>query len=377
MKVINRIAIVVFVSLISVSSSAQKFLSKDEKLAAMEWFYNQSLDVSSLKNMPTKDVAKILTKYVYGFCRSEPQIGRFIDLFKNCKTSCGGYSYVLRGLLEYLGHQTRYVNFHNIPQQGNHSAVEVLIDSKWGFLDPTFGAYFTKNGFATGDLLSLNEIFLHGVSSKNVFRVVDRDLIYIDKPFEKMFTNQKSIIEPLINGSGTLMVNSYSAAEQIEYGKKELLLPLEIPLTLDSNDSVSFGTLEKLSFPELQQNWLVVTNETLNDELIYNDVSFNTSFLFNYSGQKISFIKLKNIKPKQKYTIELNFYTDQKVAKVQLSHVGKFIVNDFSNPIEIKKGSSIISGTFSSATDEATFLIRNVDDTGMVRLFGIKSMLND
>ena len=83
-------------------------------------------------------------------------------------------------MLEYLGHQTRYVNFHNIPQQGNHSAVEVLIDSKWGFLDPTFGAYFTKNGFATGDLLSLNEIFLHGVSSKNVFRVVDRDLIKVD-----------------------------------------------------------------------------------------------------------------------------------------------------------------------------------------------------
>lgn len=361
----------------SESVSAQKFLSNGEKLAAMKWFESQSLDVSSLKRFAPKDVAKVLTKSVYGFCLSEPQVVNMVDLFQNCKTACGGYSYVLRGLLEYLGYRTRYANLHNIPQQGNHTAVEVLIDGEWGFLDPTFGVYFTENGLATGDLMSLSEIVLHGVSSKNVFRVVDRGSSNIDLPLEKIFTNQKPISEPLRNGTGPLMVSSYSLAEQIEYREQEILLPLEIPLTLDSNDSVSFGTLENVSFQELQQNWLVKTNETLNDEQIYNDVSFNTSFLYNYEGQKISFLKIKNIKPKQKYSVKFNFYTNQELAKVQISNVGKFTVHDFSNPVEIKKGSSIISGTFLSGKDEATFLIRNIDNTGIVRLFGIESKLND
>ena len=40
-------------------------------LVAENWFFNQGLDVSRMKAMPGKDVAKLLTKSVYGFCRKK------------------------------------------------------------------------------------------------------------------------------------------------------------------------------------------------------------------------------------------------------------------------------------------------------------------
>ena len=64
------------------------------------------------------------------------------DLFAHCVTACGGRSYVLRGLLAACGLHSKYQNIYNIPIQGNHSAVEVMLNEQVAFLDPTFGAFF-------------------------------------------------------------------------------------------------------------------------------------------------------------------------------------------------------------------------------------------
>lgn len=283
--------------------------------------------------MQQETIAKILTAHVFGVCSSEPQTGSMIDLFENCKTACGGYSYVLRSLLEYLGYQTRYANMHNIPQQGNHTAVEVLIEGEWAFLDPTFGAFFSENGEASGPLMSLSQIVKDGIKSHNVFRVRNRGVNHIEKPLDEIFTNEKDLTDPLKNGTGTLLVSSYLRTEQIEYGSKEILLPLEIPIVLDGKNMASFGTLSDLSFELLQEIWLTQTNERLNDEITKNDVSFNTSFLYNNSGPKITFLRISNLQPKTRYNIFLNFFTNEKSLKVQITNIGKYTSHNFSNPV--------------------------------------------
>lgn len=60
--------------------------------------------------------------------------------------SCGWRQVLMADLFKQIGIESRAVNFFNVPFQGNHTAIELLIDGKWMFFDPTFGVYFERPG---------------------------------------------------------------------------------------------------------------------------------------------------------------------------------------------------------------------------------------
>lgn len=340
--------------------------------AAEVWFKNQSLDIHQLKKLSPTDVSKRLTKAVFDFCKSGPQDGNIIDLFSNCITSCGGYTYVLSGLLESLGLQTRTVRLYNIPQQGNHVALEVKIADKWRFLDPTFGVFFTDDGTPEGELISLRELSkIKQINSNNVFRVINRNNPYIFDEIGNMFSNEFDLSDPLMNGNGSLLVSSYQEAEKIDYLGARSLLPLQISLDLKKRKHVEFGTFEKLSLLELKSEWLRLTNETLNDNNPYNDISYNTSYLDNNLGEKVTILKIDGLKKDITYQVSLFFYTKDINAKIQISSLGKFVRNDFELIDKIQNGTSILKRTFSSPFNSTSFLIRNASQNGGIRLFGV------
>jgi hypothetical protein len=56
--------------------------------------------------------------------------------------ACGYRDHVTRRFAQYLGLETRRVNFFNVGVQVGHSATEVRIDGLWRFFDATTGVYF-------------------------------------------------------------------------------------------------------------------------------------------------------------------------------------------------------------------------------------------
>lgn len=60
--------------------------------------------------------------------------------------SCGWRQVLMADLFKQIGIESRAVNFYNVPFQGNHTAIELLIHGKWMFFDPTFGTYFERAG---------------------------------------------------------------------------------------------------------------------------------------------------------------------------------------------------------------------------------------
>lgn len=133
-------------------------LDRDAIKAARAWYDRQGLDFKAISKLPLKERAARLNQAVYAYCEHGSTPGHINNLFETCKAACGGYSYVLRGVLEATGARTRYVNLYNIPNQGNHTVVEFEIDGEWPLYDPTFGAYFTENGEADGHPLSVQEV---------------------------------------------------------------------------------------------------------------------------------------------------------------------------------------------------------------------------
>ncbi len=142
-------------------------LSEQARAAADQWYADNKVSPTQLMTRRGNEIAAYLNKAVYAHCVNGSNNAQINKLFQTCETTCFGYAYVLRGLLENLGYQTRFVHLHNIPQQGNHTAMEVLIDEKWRFFDPTFGVYFTNNGRADGEILSLNDIIKNDLPTLN------------------------------------------------------------------------------------------------------------------------------------------------------------------------------------------------------------------
>lgn len=376
MKIFSKLAIIIIVFILSIVSS----FSEENKIIAIEkWYANQGIDVSAFKELPADEIAKRLNKAVFGFCRHGNEPEDLTKMFSNCIGLCGGYSYVLKELLEYLCYQTRYINFYNIPQQGNHTAIEVKIDGKWSFLDPTFGNFFSKDASVSSSIMSIKDVILSkNLNGINVFRVINREELSFTNPLNKLYTNEKKISEPLTNGIGWLFPSSYAKSEQVQpaYSKssKNLLLPLEIPLDMNFKNKVSFGTLKKLNIEDYEKMWIAQTNDTINDDLIFNDISYQTSKLNGYSNRSLTILKITNIKANQLYNISLNLNAKESGSIVQFTNIGKSIKHNAIDPIELFNiGSQIVNIKFKSNSDYALFLIRSpTNPNKYVRLYGIE-----
>ncbi|MFM1817050.1 MAG: hypothetical protein RLZ98_3745 [Pseudomonadota bacterium] len=60
--------------------------------------------------------------------------------------ACEHRAFVIQDVMPDLGYETCTTSFIYVPGQVSHAAMAVMIESKWHFIDPTFGLYFSPKG---------------------------------------------------------------------------------------------------------------------------------------------------------------------------------------------------------------------------------------
>lgn len=336
--------------------------------AASAWFDDQGIREDGLANMPVAEVGKRLNQAVYSFCQHGSQPGDINELFVRCTAACGGYSYVLRGLLEALGHETRYANFYNIPNQGNHTAVEVrLEDGSWGFLDPTFGAFFTVDGKAEGQLLPITSIAYElpfGSLGQHVLQSAKVGADILGSPLAQLY--------PLKFDHQYMVLENYQVAEQISTGETGTELTLEVPLDV-VDGRAEIGTPDLASLQEMQAKWLEDTNATLNDEDPLNDTSFNTSMLYaDADVDRETVITVDGLEPGHRYQLKLTFRANPNVTgRMQINGVGKAVRIAPAEGVTVSSDGVVYEAKFTPLRRFAQFRVRNMEETGVVHLLGV------
>lgn len=334
--------------------------------AARSWYVSAGVDLRDMERLSVDDRARRLTQAVYAHCEQGNQtVSDLNDLFEDCVAACGGYSYVLRGLLEATGAQTRYVNLYNIPNQGNHTAVEVNLGDRWAFYDPTFGAYFTRDGQPDGPALVLNEI-VAGFSSQEleglVNQAVDRTAQFDSEPLTALF-------------SGTfdhtyMTLENYQLAEARSRLDARELVVLDIPLTIESG-SVSIGDFNAESVGDAQAAWLAQTNAILLDDDLANDISYVSHELSNVRAERITTVTVSNVQPGQRYEISLVLF-GREGQEIQISAMGRSAFYGGRNLVRMSASRSVETARFVAVEDTAQFAIRNFNQTGIVRMLAIE-----
>ncbi|WP_109259419.1 transglutaminase domain-containing protein [Hyphobacterium indicum] len=334
--------------------------------AALDWYEAAGLDADQIASLPVDERARRLTQAVYAHCEQGTQSVSDIDeLFQECVTACGGFSYVLRGLLEATGAQTRYVNLYNIPNQGNHTAVEVKINGHWAFYDPTFGVYFTEDGDPRGRILSLREITANyteeGLADR-VNQAREARLDILEQSMGELFSGEFD--HPFMS------LKNYQLAEARSRLDSRELVILDIPLEL-TGGTASIGDFEARTMADAQAAWLQQTNALLVDNDLSNDVSYLSHRLSNNQGERLTTISVSGLRPEQRYELTLLFFAAAD-SEVQIASLGRTAFFGGRNVIPIEAGRTIQVGPFVAVENMAQFAVRNLDDTGTVGLLGVE-----
>lgn len=353
--------------------SAKSASAPEISTAAAQWFERQGIKLDDVMERPLEETAKRLTQAVYAFCVDGPTPTDLDALFEECSTACGGYSYVLRGLLEALGAETRYANLYNIPNQGNHTAVEVKLGDRWGFFDPTFGVYFTEDGSAGGKTLSLRQIAYEipqGELDGHVRQSRKALEPFVDEPIEGLFN------EPFDHPYMALL--NYQVAEHISVGEQSgFMLSLDIPLQIERGIA-SIGSIEAADLATLQGEWLTETNATLNDDDPINDTSFNASMLYNDGMERKTTLSLYGLQAGEQYELILLLHREGNMSgKVQVSSIGKAVRFPSSGVFEVPVGSALFAAKLLSYRETAQIEVRNMEEGGIVHLLGVRVHLTD
>lgn len=351
-----------------VLAQALQPLPESAHIAARAWLDRQGIDVQALAALPVDERARRLTQAVYSYCEHGPQtVSRIEDLYVECSTACGGYSYVLRGLLEVTGARTRYVNLYNIPNQGNHTAVEVEVDGDWGFYDPTFGAYFTEDGTAAGPILSLSDVAA-GLSGRSldahVRQARKHDEAWMEDALEALFS------EPFEHPYMSLA--NYQLAEALSRDDANELVILDIALHLEDGQA-RLGAIDADGFEAAQSAWLTQTNALLNDPDLSNDISFNTSLLSNAGLQRMTLITLTGAEPGTRYRLRLNLFAPA-ATSLQISPLSRTAVFAGDAVIELTGGRTLTEAHFVASEPVVQFALRNLAPHGRAHLFGVEAM---
>ena len=334
--------------------------------AARDWYASAGVDIDAVAQLPVDERARRLTQAVYAFCESGPQTVSHIDaLFEDCVTACGGFSYVLRGLLEATGAQTRYINLYNIPNQGNHTAVEVNLGDRWAFYDPTFGAYFTRDGEADGPVLILNEI-VAGYSAdeleNHVVQAHDETAPFMSEPLASLFS------ETFDHTYMTL--ENYQLAEARSRLDARELIVLDIPLALDGG-TAGIGDFDAETVADAQSAWLVQTNAILLDDDLANDVSYVSHELSNRKSERVTTVSVSNVQPGHRYEISLVLF-GRDGQEVQISAMGRSAYYGGRNRVRLTGTRSVETARFVAVENTARFAVRNFNPTGTVRMLAIE-----
>lgn len=333
---------------------------------AAGWFEKQRYDLAAFKDMLPKDAVLRLNQAVYSFCRSGSAPADLDDMYIDCVGQCGGFSYVLRGLLDEIGIQNRYANLYNIPMQGNHSAVEALVGDRWIFVDPTFGVAFSDDGTAEGHMLSLDEVY-HTYRHEKL-----EDLVLQAR--KKSSDAAKEALALLYDGVFShdyMELRNYKVAERVDYGLDGRILNLDIPLWIE-NGRAEIGGKAADGSENLEGVWLDLTNQTLLDDQLLNDVSFNTSYLY---PDKLVTLSLFDLEPDLPYKLGLLIKVDRGGQTLQVANVGKGMQIDRSEHPLAREGVHEVEVGFTSKRSTGAILLRSVG-TSKLRLFGVQVIEN-
>lgn len=325
------------------------------------WFIDNGFDVADLLNLPDSERARMVTVLTYRFCKTGNETPRDLnELYGYCSTQCGGYAYVARGLAEVLGLRTRYANLYNIPQQGNHVAVELLVNGVWEFYDPTFGAFFTEDGAPEGRVLNLSQIAGQeegGLESK----VVQADKTAgLSKPpgYSGNFEHQYMEVE-----------NYRSPEAIVQFLPGEMLL-LRVPVA----STEAIGPAGETDRAQLVAGWLAYTNATLNDSDPENDTSFSSYLLLNRPIQRATALDISGLSP-GRHVVAVTLHNPGAPQRLQVSPLGKPTRLLSERIVTLPGGSHVIDIAFATVSSDATIFLRNMD-AGVLELYAYDLDIN-
>lgn len=338
------------------------------------WLSTYGLSQKSFEKMTVEELAKRICAGAYNHCAWDaagvPWLDELNELLKpGMKTACGGYAYVMRAILEYFGVRTRNRDFMNIPQQGNHTAVEVEIeDDHWAFFDPTFGCFFTEDGSFESPALSLRQVSvdLYGKDLHDFVvqaRTIDPSMT--DQPLDQLY-GEKFAHE-------LMEITNYQKAEATLESDAGAVLALHFPIDLGEGE-FSVGDMESDDVQALSQEFLRFTNERLNDDDPWNDTSFNVSQLYNNKHyQKLTVFKLQNLNIGEHYSIQFRFFNKYTVPqRLQIGNIGFGVTAISATSIEIEPGLNSYTERFVARQREADLFLRHMGQGARVDMLALR-----
>lgn len=339
----------------------------EARIEARAWFDRGGYVIEEIAALPLTERAARLNHAVYNHCESadNPPNVPMNSLFTECIATCLGYAYVLRGLLEATGAETRYVHLHNIPNQGNHTAVEVrLEDGQWAFFDPTFGAYFVDT--QSEEVLSLSEVSIsieRARLAEYVRQAGEGDGGLVSATLDYLYS--ATFDHPY------MQLENYLLAEAISFDDPAEMVILDIKLDASRGESV-LGSPDAQDFAAAQSAWLSQTNALARDDDPMNDVSFNASMLYNAAEQKLTMISISGLTPGAVYELSLSLFNQTSSdLSFQISPLGRSANYGGERVIALAPGRLQLQEQFRANASLAQFAVRNMVDGSVIHLTAV------
>ena len=109
--------------------------------------YQTLLDYAQEHKDNLVDLAKTINSWEWASIRpstSEVYPVDAADVANLLSGACGFRTLLMRDIFATIDVPSRIVNFYDVPFQVGHTTVELLIDGKWMWFDPTFGTFITS-----------------------------------------------------------------------------------------------------------------------------------------------------------------------------------------------------------------------------------------
>lgn len=361
-----RVAVVVLaLAVVATPASSQQHhvdsrLKSEHLSRATEWFATNGLNLEQFTLASQTERARAATYLAWEHCVvGDDTPDDLNDLYAHCVTTCGGITYVAEGFAEAMGLRTRRANLYNIPQQGNHTALEILVNGRWSFFDPTFGAFFTENGEADDRALGLWE----------VAKATDIESHVVQATREGVDKALSTAIWSGVFDHPFMDLRNYQIAETITQGDPEEVLFLNIPI----RNGESIGKLLSTDRAELSKGWLDYTNGTLRDEIRVNDTSYASYLISNSGAQRTTIVTIKKVDPRQSGCLSVRFYNPHtRPQYLQVGGLGKFTTILSDRYLVLDPGASLEVINYKSDDEFAQLYFRNID-SGITEMFALKA----
>jgi|GEM_PF-5202696 len=341
-------------------------LDEEALTAAFAWFEAQGVDFEAVSKMPIRERAAKLNQAVYAFCKHGEKDGHINELFDECLAACGGYSYVLRGLLEATGARTRYVNLYNMPNQGNHTGVEVEITGEWSFYDPTFGAYFTADGEADGPPLSA-----YTVSQTYKTSGLDNLVQQSRKERADITNSTLSDLYKYRFSHDYMALQNYSLAESFWFDDPEQLTILDIGLDISDNLN-TLGNFNAQTMQEMQTAFMEDIRRLLLDDDLRNDISFVASGLYHRGRPSLTTLTIDGLEPGATYKLSMMLFNPKaEETNLQVMSLDRTATYIGAPIVRLGAEKTIISSSFIAEESTARLAVRNIGPVVLTHLFGV------